>query len=139
MAEKRRDQEFCIVYNGELYNTEELRKKLIDRGYHFHGHSDTEVLLKCYMEWGEHCLPMLNGIYAFAVWENHNKRLFSARNRMGVKPLFYAMVDGVFIFASEIKALLVHPLVGSRIDAGSIAEIMLLGPGRTPRNGVFKN
>ena len=139
MAEKRRDQEFCIVYNGELYNTEELRKKLIDRGYHFHGHSDTEVLLKCYMEWGEHCLPMLNGIYAFAVWENHNKRLFIARDRMGVKPLFYAMVDGVFIFASEIKALLVHPLVGSRIDAGSIAEIMLLGPGRTPGNGVFKD
>jgi asparagine synthase (glutamine-hydrolysing) len=139
MAEKRGEQEFCIVYNGELYNTDELRSRLAGRGYHFHGRSDTEVLLKCYMEWGEQCLPMLNGIYAFAVWENHNKKLFIARDRMGVKPFFYAQVNGVFIFASEIKALLVHPLVGSRIDAGSIAEIMLIGPGRTPGNGVFKD
>ncbi len=139
MAEKRGDQEFCIVYNGELYNTEELRSRLMNCGYQFHGHSDTEVLLKCYMEWGEQCLPMLNGIFAFAVWESHNKRLFIARDRMGVKPFFYALVNGVFIFGSEIKALLVHPLVGSRIDAGSIAEIMLLGPGRTPGNGVFKD
>jgi asparagine synthase (glutamine-hydrolysing) len=138
MAEIRGEQEFCIVYNGELYNTEELRSRLMNCGYHFNGHSDTEVLLKCYMEWGEQCLPMLNGIFAFAVWENHHKKLFIARDRMGVKPFFYALVNDVFIFGSEIKALLVHPLVGSCIDAGSIAEIMLLGPGRTPGNGVFK-
>lgn len=139
MVEKRGEQEFCMVYNGELYNTDELRIRLLKRGYHFHGHSDTEVLLKCYMEWGEQCLPLLNGIFSFAVWENHNKKLFIARDRMGVKPFFYALVNGVFIFGSEIKVLQAHPLVGSRINSESVAEIVLLGPGRTPGSGVLKD
>ena len=130
-------REYCMVYNGELYNTEELRSRLIERGHQFTGHSDTEVLLKCYVEWGERCLSRINGIFAFAVWENHNRRLFFARDRMGVKPFFYSGAENVFVFGSEIKALLAHPLVSSRIDSGSIAEIMLLGPGRTPGNGVF--
>ena len=80
---------YTITYNGELYNTQEIRKELEYLGHHFRGHSDTEVLLHAYAQWGEACLERLNGIYAFAVWEEHAKRLFLARDRMGVKPLFY--------------------------------------------------
>jgi asparagine synthase (glutamine-hydrolysing) len=128
-----------MVYNGELYNTEELRQKLLYKGYSFIGHSDTEVLLKAYAEWGESCTDMLNGIYAFAVWDEEEERLFMARDRIGVKPFFYYAADGVFIFASELKALLEHPSVKPEIDAQGIAEIILVGPGRTPGCGVFKN
>ncbi len=139
MKETYEDKEYCIVYNGELYNTKELKNRLKMLGYRFRSHSDTEVLLKCYMEWGEKCLPLLNGIFAFAVWEKHKKRLFFARDRMGVKPFFYASKDNTFIFGSEIKALLAHPQVHSHIDENSIFELFLLGPGRTPGYGVFKN
>lgn len=133
------DKAYSLIYNGEIYNTEELREKLTYKGYTFTGHSDTEVLLKCYVEWGKDCLPMLNGIFAFAVWERHNRRLFFARDRIGVKPFFYTETNGSLIFGSEIKAILAHPRVKSRIDCHSIAEIMLIGPGRTPGYGVFQN
>ena len=133
------DRELCLVYNGELYNTEEIRAKLLNRGYTFRGHSDTEVLLKSFAEWGEDCVDMLNGIFAFAIWDETRETLFVARDRMGVKPFFYTARDGAFIFASELKAVLQHPRVRPRLNAGSIAEIMLMGPGRTPGCGVFEN
>ncbi|MBQ2264913.1 MAG: asparagine synthetase B, partial [Oscillospiraceae bacterium] len=82
---------YTIVYNGELYNTEELRRELLQRGYTFDTHSDTEVLLKAYAEYGEDCVSLCNGIFAFAVWEHKRQRLFLARDRIGVKPLFYHM------------------------------------------------
>lgn len=128
-----------MVYNGELYNTEELRQRLLNRGYAFDGHSDTEVLLKSYAEWGDACVYMLNGIYAFAVWDEKEESLFIARDRIGVKPLFYYCKNGVFIFASEIKALLCHPYVRPKLDAQGVAELILVGPGRTPGCGVFKD
>ena len=131
-------EEYALVYNGELYNTEELRAELSRLGHRFLGYSDTEVLLHAYVEWGEHCVGRLNGIFAFAVWEHRKGRLFLARDRLGVKPLFYTQKGDVFLFASEIKALLAHPLVKPEIDEGSIAEIMLIGPGRTPQYGVFR-
>jgi len=81
-------EEYTLVYNGELYNTGELRRELKSLGHIFHTHSDTEVLLHAYGEWGEECVERLNGIYAFAVWEKRGGRLFLARDRMGVKPLF---------------------------------------------------
>ena len=130
-------EKFILVYNGELYNTEDLRKELLLLGHTFKGHSDTEVLLAAYIQWGEACLAKLNGIFAFAVWEEHTNRLFFARDRIGVKPFFYSMVNGVFLFASEIKAILAHPLSRAKITTQSITEIMLLGPGRTPGYGVF--
>ena len=89
MTWDRGDECFTVVYNGELYNTEELRRKLLSLGHRFEGHSDTEVLLHAYAQWGENCLDLLNGIYAFGVWEHRKRRLFLVRDRMGVKPLFY--------------------------------------------------
>ena len=132
------NEEYVLVYNGELYNTSELRTELESLGHSFLGHSDTEVLLRAYVEWKEGCVNRLNGIFAFAVWEKHERRLYIARDRIGVKPFFYTIKNDVFLFASEIKALLAHPLVKPEIDAHSIAEIMLIGPGRTPGCGVFR-
>lgn len=127
-----------IVYNGELYNTDEIKDELKKQGYSFSTASDTEVLLMSYIAWGEACLDRLNGIYAFAVWSEREQQLFLARDRMGVKPLFYYEYDGGIIFGSEIKTLLSHPKVRPVIDREGIADIMLLGPARKPGYGVFK-
>lgn len=139
MIAKYGEKTYILVYNGELYNTEEIRQELLALGHVFYEHSDTEVLLQAYVEWKEKCVEKLNGIFAFAVWEKEEKRLFVARDRMGVKPLFYANIGGRFIFASEIKSLLAHPLCLPRINHAGVCEIMLLGPGRTPGYGVFQS
>jgi asparagine synthase (glutamine-hydrolysing) len=131
-------EEFCLVYNGELYNTEELRRELLNLGHRFTGHSDTEVLLHAYAEFGEKCLEKMNGIFAFAVYEKRARRLFIARDRMGVKPFFYYARGKKFIFASEIKAIFCSPSVRAEADADSLAEIVYIGPGRTPGGGVFR-
>lgn len=131
--------QYVIVYNGELYNTEEIRKELLHCGHAFTGHSDTEVLLHAYAQWGEGCLEHLNGIYAFAVWEEKTGRLFLARDRIGVKPLFYTVRDGSMVFASEIKTILAYQSIKPVLNAQGAAEIMMLGPGRTPGKGVFKD
>ncbi|HPU18219.1 MAG TPA: asparagine synthetase B, partial [Bacillota bacterium] len=112
MLYRERGRDLCLVYNGELYNTEEIRQSLLSKGYTFIGHSDTEVLLKAYAEWGDGCVDRFNGIFAFAVWDNVEGRLFIARDRIGVKPFFYSVTkDGAFVFGSEIKTLLKHPSV----------------------------
>ncbi len=129
---------FTICYNGELYNTDEVRNRLESRGYNFFSHSDTEVVLKAYCEYREKCVDLLNGIFAFGVWEHESKTLFLARDRMGVKPLFYSVCKSGLVFASELKALLEHPEIEAEMDINSLAEIMLIGPGRTPGCGVFK-
>ncbi|MEG1890765.1 MAG: asparagine synthase (glutamine-hydrolyzing) [Clostridia bacterium] len=134
----RNGEHYLLVYNGELYNTEEVRAELCGLGHHIQTRSDTEVLLHAYMAWGENCLDKLNGIFAFAVWEEQARRLFIARDRMGVKPFFYAVRGDVLIFASELKTLLKHPLVEPVLDQEGVAEIMLMGPGRTPGCGVFR-
>lgn len=131
--------EYILIYNGELYNTDELRKKLIEKGYSFEGHSDTEVVLKSYVEWGEDCVSYFNGIFAFAVWESLSKTLFMARDRAGVKPLFYAQIGGCFIFASEIKALLKCELIEPIFNENSLLELFSLGPSRVPGSGLYKN
>ena len=127
-----------IVYNGELYNTVELRTALKALGHTFSGRSDTEVVLHAYLQWGDDCVGHLNGIFAFAVWEPAERRLFLARDRMGVKPLFYAERRGALLFASELKGLLAHPWVEPEADAGSVLELLLIGPGRSPGCGVFR-
>ena len=129
---------YCIVYNGELYNTEEVRMNLTKAGHIFTGHSDTEVVLHACAEWGEDALDMFNGIFAFALWNAQEKSLFLARDRMGVKPLFYKWHNGGLLFASEIKTILQYPTVNAELDANGIGEILLLGPGRTPGSGVFR-
>ena len=138
MIFERGREKFIIVYNGELYNTEDIRKELIAEGYSFVGHSDTEVVLKSYACWGEKCVDKFNGIFAFAIWEEHNQRLFVSRDRIGVKPFFYALKNGVFYFSSEIKGLLCNEEIPCEIDQNGINEIMLIGPGRTMGCGVFK-
>ena len=127
------------MYNGELYNTAELRAVLAARGHTFASRSDTEVLLHAYAEWGASCVDRFNGIFAFAVWAARAGRLFLARDRCGVKPLFYAKTADSLLFGSEIKTLLAHPAVPPRVDAEGLAEVLLLGPGRTPGSGVFQN
>ena len=129
---------YTLIYNGELYNTHEVREELIKLGHNFNGHSDTEVVLHAFVQWKEGCLERFNGIYAFAVWERESKRLFLARDRMGVKPLFYKKHDGGLLFASEIKTILQYPGVERKLDAEGVGEILLLGPGRSPGSGVFQ-
>ncbi len=129
---------YIIVYNGELYNTDEIRNELISLGMDFNTHSDTEVVLKAYIIWKEKCLEKFNGIFAFAIWDAGEKRLFLARDRIGVKPLFFSDVKGEFIFSSEIKGILSFG-VKAQADIKTVSEIVLIGPGRTQGCGVFKN
>ncbi len=131
-------QEYAIVYNGELYNTSELRRELQSLGHQFLGHSDTEVVLHAYAQYGESCLEKFNGIFAFAVYESGEDRIFLARDRMGVKPLFYARQGEGLIFASEIKTILSCPGFTPKLDVQGACELLLLGPGRTPGSGVFQ-
>ena len=138
MSAKYGENDYTIVYNGELYNTEEIRNDLLNYGHKFLGHSDTEVVLKSYIQWKEECVEKFNGIFAFSIWDSKEQQLFFARDRIGVKPLFYSVVGNSFIFGSEIKALLAHKYITPEIDENSIAEIMFIGPGRTPGYGVFK-
>lgn len=132
-------EHFVLIYNGELYNTEEVRQALKKEGHSFVTHSDTEVVLHAYAQWGAACLEKLNGIFAFAVWEENAQRLFLARDRIGVKPLFYTLQDGGILFASEIKTILCHPRVHPYLDLDGVSQILLLGPGRKPGSGVLKN
>ena len=128
---------YTLVYNGELYNTEELRRELLELGHSFHGHSDTEVVLHSYARWGQDCVEKFNGIFAFAVWEKNRRRLFLARDRIGVKPLFYTLRQGGLLFASEMKTILAHPSVKAAIDREGALQLIMLGPGRLPGSGVF--
>lgn len=138
MCRSENEREYTIVYNGELYNTRQLRNELTGYGFEFNSHSDTEVLLKSYIKWKDNCVDKLNGIFAFAVWDEKEQKLFIARDRIGVKPFFYSEKNGEFLFASEIKALLASNRVSPKININSIAELILIGPGRTQGYGVFK-
>ena len=136
---QHKNESYTITYNGELYNTEEVRKMLVNLGHTFLTHSDTEVIIHAYAQWSEQCVEKFNGIFAFAIWEHKRKKLFLARDRMGVKPLFYKLHEGGLIFASEMKTILAYPTVTAEVDATGISELLMLGPGRSPGNGVFKN
>lgn len=131
-----------IVYNGELYNTENIRRELVGLGWDFQGYSDTEVLLKSFVQWGEGCLDRLSGIYAFAVWDEGRRRLFAARDRVGVKPLFFYEDGHRLVFGSVIPTLIAAaPWCESlrpRLDEEGRRELFLLGPGRKPGSGVLK-
>lgn len=132
------DENVSLVYNGELYNTNELRQELLSHGHSFKGHSDTEVLLKAYLQWGTSCVEKLNGIFAFTVYDGRDRSLFMARDPIGVKPFFYYKYNGGILFGSEIKALLANPIVKPQIDEEGLMEIFFIGPGRTNGGGIFK-
>lgn len=138
MVRYRSNDQFVIVYNGELYNAQELTKELRSYGWQFTTTCDTEVLLTAYMNWGKDCLEHLNGIFAFAVWDMTNEELFLARDRLGVKPLFYTQKGSKYIFGSELKTLLVHPDVNAEVSREGLAEIFIVGPARTPGHGIYE-
>jgi len=133
------EEKYIIVYNGELYNTNEVRKNLIAKGYSFESQSDTEVVLKAYVCDKEKCTEMLNGIFAFAVYESKRQRLFLCRDRIGVKPLFYSLKNGEFLFASQIKTILKSRVINPVIDENGLYELLFLGPARTSGVGVFRD
>ena len=114
---------FCIVYNGQIYNTKELRQTLEENGFTFEGYSDTEVLLKSYIYYGKEVVHHLNGIFAFAIWDNSNEELFMARDHFGVKPFYYSIIDNTLVFASEVKALFEYPGITAKIDCEGISEL----------------
>ncbi|WP_270566111.1 asparagine synthase (glutamine-hydrolyzing) [Clostridium beijerinckii] len=132
-------KKYTLVYNGELYNTEDLRKELKAKGFTFDSYSDTEVLLTSYICWGKDCVNKLIGIFAFGVFDEDKREVFLARDQMGVKPLFYTVHDNTLVFGSEIKTLLADPRVKREIDMEGLTEIFGLGPATIPGSGVFKN
>ncbi len=131
------DGNTILVYNGELYNTEEIRKDLLARGHTFRGHSDTEVLLHAFLEWDTDAFERLNGIFAFAIWQKKERRLVLCRDRLGVKPLFVARLQGGIVFGSTIGAVLCHPAVEPEVDEDGLRAVLLLAA-RPPASGVFR-
>ena len=138
-AQPMRFGRYIIVYNGELYNTAEVRDMLKASGYEFESHCDTEVVLKAYDKWQEDSVKKLNGIFAYAIYDEKDKKLFIARDRIGVKPLYYSDKNGDFAFASRISSLLQVPFVRPVVDENGLNEIFMLGPAKTIGNGVFKD
>ena len=132
-------EQYALVYNGELYNTAELRQELETLGHCFQGHSDTEVVLHSFAQWGEGCVERFNGIFAFGIWECRRKRLFLARDRIGVKPLFYTCHREGLLFASEMKTLLAYPSMRAELEETGLLQLIMLGPGRLPGSGVFRD
>ena len=116
------DGALVITYNGELYNWRELRRELERKGAHFRTQSDTEVILEAYRAWGPKCVERFNGMFAFALWDGRLKKLFLARDRYGIKPLYYRWDGNILLFGSEIKSILQHPAVSVRVDPNSLNE-----------------
>lgn len=131
--------EYTLVYNGELYNTAELRKELISYGVEFKTYCDTEVVLYSYIIWGEECSKKLNGIFAFVIYDSKRKHAYLSRDRFGIKPLFYTFIDRTLIFASEIKALLKHPRVKRQLDQIGLWQLLYLMPVKEEGTAIFKD
>lgn len=116
------DATLSIVFNGEIYNFQEIRALLESKGYRFRSRTDTEVVLYSYQEWGRECVTRFNGMFAFAIWDDRACELFLARDRYGIKPLYYYFRNGVFLFGSEIKAILKHPDVAVNVSIPALNE-----------------
>ena len=132
-------REYVIAYNGEIYNAPELRRRLEKLGAIFKTNCDTEVVLWTYAMYKEFAPGLLNGIFAFAVFDKTNNSLFVCRDRLGVKPLYYAVTGESVLFASEIKALLAHPGVSRKVDLEGIWQLFFLAPATVPGSGVFRD
>ena len=130
---------YVIVYNGEIYNTDEVRNELEGFGYKFDTHCDTEVVLKAYDKWGNESVKKLNGIFAYAIYDKKENSLFACRDRIGVKPFFYNKTKNTFSFASKIDTLLCQPYVKSTVDEEGLYEIFMLGPAKTIGKAIFKD
>ena len=136
------DGDVVVVYNGELYNFQTLRRVLVSAGHAFRTHCDTEVVLHAWLEWGEACVERFNGMFAFALWQRSTRTLFMARDRIGIKPLYYTqLADGHLLFGSELKALLVHAAVPRELDPRAVEDYFSLGYVPDPKTilaGVHK-
>lgn len=139
MIEKYSFGEYVIVYNGQIYNTEEIKQNLIENGFEFNTYSDTELLLKAYIFYRKDIVNHLNGIFSFAIWNSKNEELFLARDHFGVKPLYYTFFDNTFIFASELKAIFEYPNIPKIIDKQGLSELFGIGPAHTPGLTIYKN
>jgi asparagine synthase (glutamine-hydrolysing) len=127
-----------LTFSGEVYNFPELRRELASYGHEFRTRSDTEVLLHAYLQWGQECVGRLNGMFAFAIWDDRRQELLLARDRLGVKPLYYAPRPGGVLFGSEPKAILAHPEFRAEIDSEGLAELFSQFGTATPGHGVYR-
>lgn len=135
------DRTIAIVFNGEIYNFPTLREELLKAGHHFDTRADTETIVHGYEQWGIDVLNRLNGMFAFALWDNHEKRLFIARDRTGIKPLYYTQTDDAFVFGSELKAILAFPGISRRIDPAALDAYLSFEYVPTPLSifeGIYK-
>ncbi|VVB60043.1 Glutamine--fructose-6-phosphate aminotransferase [isomerizing] [uncultured archaeon] len=136
------DDSICIVFNGEIYNYSALSEELKRKGHKFRTNSDTETIIHAYEEYGDNCVKHLRGMFAFAIWDNSTrKKLFLARDRLGIKPLYYALINGSIVFASEIKAILLHPDIKRKVDNEALYSYLTFGYVPAPRtmfSGICK-
>ncbi|MBK8992661.1 MAG: amidotransferase 1, exosortase A system-associated [Gammaproteobacteria bacterium] len=133
------DRSICIVFNGEIYNFQQVRTDLQALGYAFQTHSDTEVIVQAWAAWGEDCVRKLRGMFAFAIWDTRQEKLFIARDRLGIKPLYFATLDdGQFLFGSELKVLATHPGLARRLDPLAVEDYFALGYIPEPRT-IYRN
>ena len=138
MAYRSGDHSVVLSCDGFIYNHEDLKSELEKRGHRFGAASDAEVLLRSYLEWGEDFIQRINGFFAIALWDERRHALMLARDRLGVKPLFYKIHHSGLLFGSELKAILAHPEVEPEVDIEGFSEIFAMGPVRTPGFGVFR-
>ncbi len=140
MEKEHGGNKYVICYNGELYNTKEIKDDLIKKGYSFKTKCDTEVVLTAFIEYGTNCLKNLNGIFSFCIYDYNKNSIFLARDHLGIKPLFYSLTkDGTLVFASEIKAILKHNEITPILDKEGFMELFALGPAHNPGKTYFKN
>ena len=139
MTRKIGGREYVIVYDGEIYNTNELIADLKSAGYTFSTSSDTEIILYAYLHYGVTFVNRLNGFFAFAIWDDTKQQLYLYRDRIGSKPLFYYYKDRQLVFASEPKALFCHPDIQPHINIDGLREVLGIGPARTAGNGIFEH
>jgi asparagine synthase (glutamine-hydrolysing) len=129
---KSEDGDYVLIFNGEIYNFKDTRCELEELGHTFHSHSDTEVILHAYMQWGSACVDKLQGMFTFAIWNKQEQTLFIARDRLGIKPLFYSIINGTLYFASELKSITLVPGLSKKIDAKAIEQYFALGYAAEP-------
>ena len=132
------DKTLWLMFNGEIYNFQEIKEQLLKKGHQFKSKTDSEVLLHLYEEKGEKCLEDLNGMFAFVIWDEKQQKLFAARDRIGIKPFYYYYKDGIFLFGSEIKAILAHPFVKREPDLEGISHYLTFSCTPAPFT-LFKN
>jgi asparagine synthase (glutamine-hydrolysing) len=133
-------KEYCITFNGEIYNFNQLKRELVKKGYKFLSNSDTEVIVNLYKEYGERCVSRLRGMFAFAIWDRKKEVLFLARDHFGIKPLHYYINNEIFLFGSEIKSILLHPNIKKEVDTDALSHYFSVGFGAvgSPLT-IFKN